>query len=56
MQHKIPDENTSETEHDARLFVDWHCNLATFYTSSNQWDPCETGIRGTCCKSTLKLR
>ena len=56
IQHKVPDEDTSEIEHDSRFLFDWRQRLAAFYTSSCEWDPCETSIHGTCSESALKLR
>ena len=56
IQHKVPDEDTSEIKHDPRLLFDRRQCLAAFHTPSYEWDSCETGIHGTCCKSTLKLR
>lgn len=56
IQDKVPDEDASEIKYDSRLLVDRHRHLTTFYASSHEWNFSQTGIHGTRCKSTLKLR
>ena len=55
MQHKVPDEDTSEIKHDSRLLVDRCRSLAAFHTTPYKRGYCETGIHRTCCKFALKL-
>jgi len=55
MQHKVPDEDTSEIKYDSRLLVVRRRSLAALDTSSYKWDSRETGIHGTFHNLTLKL-